>query len=167
MWVWQVALVLAIAFGCSYFLGQSVVIKETSMEPTVSSGDTVLINTASYFLGSPKRGDIIVFSTGDIGTDYQIKRVVGLPNETVQISNGQIIIDGETYVEKKGFAAIADAGLASDQVELSGDEYFVLGDNRNNSEDSRHADVGAVKRENIVGKLWLRIEPKERFGMVE
>lgn len=164
----QIAAVVALAFVCAYFFGQRVVISENSMEPTLESGDKVFMNTAVYKFSSPARGDIIAFRTSDnTAQSMIIKRVVALPGETIKISGGQIIIDGEIYTEDPQFAKINEPGLAENEITLDSDEYFVLGDNRNDSEDSRHVDVGLVKEEYIVGKLWLRYSPMSRFSFLD
>ena len=137
------------------------------MDPTLAAGDTLLVDRAAYKLGSPKRGDIIVFRTSDDPkASLHIKRVIGLPGETIQIRNGQILIDGETYVEKRDFPAITNPGIAEEPVYLGRGEYFVLGDNRNNSEDSRYGNIGAVQKKYIVGKAWFRISPLSEIGVL-
>ena len=167
MWILQIGAMVALAFVCAYFFGQRVVVTESSMEPTLASGDKVLINTAVYKLSSPKRGDLIAFRTGsDENQSLIIKRVIGLPEETIQIKDGQIIINGETYIEDPGFPAINNPGIAEEEITLGAGEYFVLGDNRNDSEDSRHIDIGPVKEEFIIGKLWLRYSPVKSFGLI-
>lgn len=167
-WVLQIAAVVAAAFVCAYLFGQRVVVTEGSMEPTLLAGDRVLMNVAAYKLSSPERGDLVVFRSGsDNNSGLQIKRIIGLPGETVQIKDGNILINGETYLEEKSFASINNPGIAQEPVRLESTEYFVLGDNRNNSEDSRHLDVGLIPEERIVGKLWLRYGPFDRFGFVE
>ena len=156
-WILEIAVAVALAFAFSYYFCQNIVVQEGSMEPTLSAGETVLIDTAAYKLGSPKRGDIIVFRTGeDEKTSLHIKRVVGLPGETIQIRDGQ-----------KDFPPITNPGLAEEPVTLSSSEYFVLGDNRNSSEDSRHVDVGNVEKKNIVGKLWMVTSPFDKFGLLK
>ena len=99
-------------------------------------------------------------------TSTHIKRIIGLPGETIQIKDGQILIDGETYQENGEFPGIENAGVAETKVALDSGEYFVLGDNRNNSEDSRYADMGNVKKRNIIGKVWFIASPWSRFGFV-
>ena len=166
-WIAAVAAAIALAYAYSFYFGQNIVVQEGSMDPTLSAGDTLLIDRAAYKLGSPKRGDIIVFRTSDDPkSSLHIKRVVGLPGETVQIQNGQILINGETYVEKRDFPAITNPGIAEEPVELGRGEYFVLGDNRNNSEDSRYADIGPIEKKRIVGKLWMVTAPFEKMGLL-
>ena len=168
VWAVQIAAAAALAFFCAFFFGQRVTIAENSMETTLCSGDKVLMNTLIYKISSPKRGDIIVFNTGDSENESLIiKRVIGLPGETIQIQDGQIIIDGQTYIENDEFPRINNPGIAEDPVTLDEGEYFVLGDNRNDSEDSRHLDIGPVDEKQIVGKLWLRYSPAGSFGIIK
>ncbi len=165
-WCAAAALMLVLAFLFANAFCRSVVINEGSMEPTLSAGQTCLINEAAYRLGRPKRGDIIVFRSGNgrYGEGIRIKRIVGLPGETVQISDGKILINGTA--EEDQFASIVDPGLASEPVTLDSDEYFVLGDNRNGSEDSRYDAVGNVAESDIIGKLWLRVRPFRQFSFL-
>ena len=137
------------------------------MEPTLVPGERVLMDSAWYRLSSPKRGDIIAFRTSeDKKASIHIKRVIALPGETEQIRDGQILINGEVYNEKDEFPAITNAGLASEPITVGKGQYFVLGDNRNNSEDSRHNGMGLVDSDRIVGKLWFTISPWKKIGFV-
>ena len=138
------------------------------MDVTLSGGDTVLLNELSYKLKDPARGDVISFRpNGSDSTHSYIKRIIGLPGETIQIKNGMIYINDELYLEKADYPAMTSAGLAEEPVTLGNAEYFVLGDNRNNSEDSRFADIGNVNLSDIEGKVWFVISPMSHFGFVK
>jgi signal peptidase I len=168
VWIFQIMLVWILAALVSIFFCQSIVIQEGSMEPTLMTGDRALINKVAYRTGDPVRGDIIVFKNSP--EDYaslHVKRIIGLPGETVQIRDGQIYIDGQIYRESNGFPEIANPGLAEDEITLKRGEYFVLGDNRNNSDDSRFGEVANVKKQNIVGKLWFITNWGDRFGLIK
>ena len=167
-WIFQVAVVLAVAAVVSIFFFQSIRMQESSMEPTLQTGETFFINKLAYKLTGPKRGDMIAFTKD--GKDHaaiHIKRVNGLPGETIQIQDGEVYIDGEKYKEKIEVDKMTNPGLADQGVTLKSDEYFVLGDNRNNSEDSRFAEVKKVKKKYIEGKLWFRIAPFGKIGFVK
>lgn len=138
------------------------------MKPVLSNGDVVLVNRIVYNAKRPKRGDIIVFKPkGNENSHYYIKRIVGMPGETVKILENEIYIDGEKLKEDYKTTDIGDVGVVSEEIELGEDEYFVLGDDRENSEDSRSADVGNVKRSYIYGKAWFVVSPKENFGFIK
>ncbi len=168
LWGFQIAVVILSAFVLVYFFGQARTNVGESMELTLADGDRVLLNTLSYRIGSPKRNDIIAFKPNGSTTSHtHIKRVIGLPGETVQIINGMIYIDGKVYLEKRDYPVMNDSGLASEPITLDVKEYFVLGDNRNNSEDSRYADIGLVNSDYVEGKVWLRIAPSDAFGLID
>jgi signal peptidase I len=138
------------------------------MEPTLSDGDNLIVDKITYRLREPKRFEIIVFPYQYTKNTYYIKRIIGLPGETVRIDEeGRIWINGEVLEENYGKEVIKDAGLASSEIVLGDDEYFVMGDNRNDSADSRFVSVGNIKRENIVGRAWLRIYPFNKFGILK
>lgn len=167
-WIFQilVALVFGILVGISLF--QSVTMQENSMEPTLQVGERFFVNRALYKVSSPKRDDIIVYKTsGSDDAALHIGRVIGLPGETVQLSNGNILINGEVYDENHDFPEISNAGVASSGISLESGEYFILGDNRNNSEDSRYGDIGNINKKYIVGKVWFIISPKDKFGFLK
>ena len=167
-WVFQIAVTLVFAAVVALMMFQTVTMQENSMEPTISVGDRFFVNKVVYKFSSPKRGDLIVFRTNaSDDAALHIRRVIGLPGETIQISDGRILIDGKEYQESEQFSEITNPGLASSTVTLESGEYFVLGDNRNNSEDSRYADIGNVKKRYIVGKLWFTCSPFSKFGFMK
>ena len=140
------------------------------MEPTLDSGDNLIVDKISYRFRAPERFDIIVFPWKYEESTYYIKRIIGLPGETVQIDeNGTIYINGEVLQESYGREVIKAeyVGLAAEPITLGEDEYFVMGDNRNNSTDSRSAMVGNIKREDIIGRAWVRIWPFSKFGILK
>ena len=167
-WIFEIAVALVFAALVGIFMFQSVTIQESAMEPTLSVGDRFFVNRVVYKFSSPKRGDLIVFKTsGSDDAALHISRVIGLPGETIQISDGKVLINGEVYEENGNFLDISNGGLAADSVSLESGEYFVLGDNRNNSEDSRYGDIGNINRKYIVGKLWFTISPREKTGFLK
>ena len=167
LWIFEILVVVLAAFVLVLFFGQIRTNTGQSMEVTLSDGDHVLIDTLSYRIGSPKRNDIIAFKPNGSDTSHTyIKRVIGLPGETIQIRDGMIYINSKVYLEKTDYPAITNPGLASEEIKLGVTEYFVLGDNRNNSEDSRYADVGLVDADYIEGRVWLRILPSDSFGRI-
>lgn len=140
----------------------------SSMEPTLSSGDNLFVDKISYRFRDPERFDIIVFPFRYKENTYYIKRIIGLPGETVQIDEeGNILIDGEVLNEGYGKEVIQNPGRAYEEITLGDDEYFVMGDNRNNSTDSRDPSVGNITRDEIVGRAWLRIWPFSKFGLIK
>ncbi len=130
-----------------------------SMEPTLKDGDILLVDKLSYRFSDPERYDIIVFSYRYQEGRYYTKRIIGLPGETVQIQDGTVLIDGQPLKDDITKGPIEKARRASDPIVLGEDEYFVLGDNRNFSSDSRDTDVGNVKRGDIIGRIWLKVWP--------
>lgn len=148
----------------AFVVGQKVV-DGPSMNDTLEDGDRMLVNKFSYRFFGLDRFDIVVFDYEyEADTDY-IKRVIGLPGETVRIDKeGNIYINDELLEENYGKEVIEDPGMAVDGITLGKNEYFVLGDNRNNSSDSRDADVGPVRKDQIFGHAWLRLKPN--FGLV-
>ena len=163
-WVVDIVLVVSFAWFIVYAFGTSVTVSGNSMQPVLKNGDVVLMNRLAYDFGSPDRMDLVVFSRG--GGENNIKRVIGLPGETVQIEGGVIYIDGAALEAEDGLGQVELAGLARDPVTLGNDEYFLLGDNRESSEDSRFSNVGNVKKEQIQGKAWVRISPVTAFGPI-
>ena len=167
VWTLKVAAVSLLAFVFVWFFGQQVSTVGDSMKPALQNGDVVLVNRVVYNATKPRRGDVIVFKPkGNENVHYYIKRVIGLPGETVEIKDKSIYIDGELLEEKYSTTELTDSGYLNKPVTLDEDEYFVLGDDRENSEDSRHAEVGNVKRMYIYGKAWFVISGKN-IGFVK
>ena len=168
IWVFEIVVTLIFAVLTSMMLFQSVTMQESSMEPTLAVGSQYFVNKLAYKTSSPKRGDIIVFRTnGSDDAALHVRRVIGLPGETIQIVNGRILINGEAYKEGKDFPSINNPGMAANAITLEAGEYFVLGDNRNNREDSRYADIGKVNKKYITGKLWFQISPRKEIGLLD
>lgn len=166
-WVFEIAVVCLFAFVAVWYFGQRVSTVGDSMSPVLRNGDVVLVNRIVYNATTPKRGDVIVFKPkGNENDHYYIKRIVGLPGETIEIIENRVYIDGKRLEEDYETTNIDDVGVVDEKLKLAGDEYFVLGDNREQSEDSRDADVGNVKREYIYGKAWFVITPGDEFGFV-
>ncbi len=164
--VWVGAVVL-LAWLLITFVAQRTDVNGTSMVPTLEDGDQLICDKISYRFRDPERFDIIIFPYQYQKNTYFIKRVIGLPGETVRIDyDGNIYINGEILNEKYGLEKMAYPGIAEQEITLGDDEYFVLGDNRNVSEDSRYPDVGLIKRKDIIGRAWLRIYPFSKFGLI-
>lgn len=156
---------LLLALLITQYIAHHTSVEGSSMETTLYDGDQLIVENISYYLHEPERFDVIVFPNKE-GVNY-IKRIVGLPGEKIQIINGAIYINGKQLEESFGNEVMEDAGLASEEIVLGKQEYFVLGDNRNGSIDSRKSEVGTVKRDQIKGKAWLRFYPFSRFGNIE
>ncbi len=163
-------IVLCLTYLVIAFVGQRTEVNGASMEPTLSDEDNLIVDKITYRFHDPERFDIIVFPYKFKEKTYFIKRIIGLPGETVQIdAEGNIYIDGEILKESYGREVISadHIGLAGEPITLGEDEYFVMGDNRNNSTDSRVAQVGNIKRDDIIGRAWLRIWPFDKFGILK
>lgn len=162
-----VGVVLAITFLIITFVGQRTHVSGESMENTLDDGDQLIVDKLTYRFHDPERFDIIVFPFRYKDNTYYIKRIIGLPGETVQIVDGEIYINGEVLEESYGREVMQDAGLAAEPITLGDDEYFVLGDNRNYSSDSRDPSVALIHRKEIIGRAWLRIWPLNSFGILK
>lgn len=158
-----------LAFVIVYSVGMRTSVIGDSMETTLYNGQEILVNRVLYRLSTPKRGDVIVFlPNGNQNSHFYVKRVVGLPGETVQIKDGSVYIDGVFLEESEEFDRMIDAGIAENELTLAIDEFFVLGDNRNSSEDSRSGNIGGVKKDNIIGKAWFHMRAgDEGMGLIE
>ena len=160
--------VLVATFLVVTYVGQRTKVSGSSMEPMLSDGDNLIIDKISYRFEDPQRYDIIVFPFQYAGRPYYIKRIIGLPGETVYIDDdGNIYINDVLLEEPYGKDTITDPGRAYEPITLGDDEYFVMGDNRNNSSDSRDPVVGNIHRDDLVGKAWMRIWPFDEIGMIK
>jgi len=162
------AVIIAAVLLIHNFVGQQIEVSGSSMEATLHNDDHLILEKISYETGQPKRYDIVVFQPyAEEKNTFYIKRIIGMPGETVQIKGSDIYINGEILQENYGNALIEEAGIAAEPIKLSDDEYFVLGDNRNNSKDSRNPIVGVVHRKSILGRAWVRIWPLNDFGVLK
>lgn len=149
------------------FVGQRTKVDGHSMEPTLSDGDNLIVDKLSYRFRDPERYDIIVFPYQHAENTYYIKRIIGLPGETVQVIDGYMYINGKKLDEHYGAEVMEDPGIAAEPIKLGDDEYFVLGDNRNHSSDSRVESVGVLTRDMLIGRAWVRIYPFNKIGVIK
>ena len=162
-----IGVVLGVTFLIITFVGQRTHVSGESMENTLDNGDQLIVDKITYRFQDPERFDIIVFPFHYKENTYYIKRIIGLPGETVQIADGTIYINGQVLEESYGREVMQDPGIAAEPITLGEDEYFVLGDNRNQSSDSRDPSVGLIHRDEIIGRAWLRIWPLNSFGILK
>ncbi len=164
--VWLLT-VAALSWFLVTFVAQRTDVNGSSMYPTLEDGDQLIADKLSYRFRDPERFDIVIFPYRYAAKTYFIKRIIGLPGETVRIDEqGNIYINGEVLEEDYGYETIEYAGLAAEEIQLGDDEYFVLGDNRNVSEDSRYPDVGNIRRSDLIGRAFVRIYPFDKFGLL-
>lgn len=161
------AVILILIVGISYAQG-TVSVTGSSMYPALQPSDRALSEPVSYLVREPARGDIVQFSTGAGNGRALVRRIVGLPGETVQIIGGKVCINGAPLDESAYVSGeIQYAGTASMPHTLSQDAYFVMADNRSSSFDSRDPTVGDIHKSDINGRLWLRYAPFRRLGLLE
>lgn len=161
-WIGEIIIAVLLAFLVIRFMGQTLTVRGESLEKTFYDGDVVLVNKLTYRIQEPKKYDMIVFRTDNNEENhYFIKRIVAVPGDTVLIEEGVLKVNGEELSAFPAFSEIKNPGLASEEITLAEDEYFVMGDNCNNSEDSRVASVGNIKRENMIGKVQLKLYHKK------
>jgi signal peptidase I len=159
IWLIELFAVCLLAFILVFYFGKKISVVGDSMEPQLKEGETAFVNRMSYLLSGPKRGDVVVFCpNGNKNSHYYIKRVAALPGETVQIVDGTLVVTDEdgnrVSNEKMQYTDLEYAGVAEEPITLGDEEYFVIGDNYDFSEDSRNADIGNVSRQDIEGKVW-------------
>ncbi len=168
IWIVQIVVVCVIAFGCVWYFGFKISVIGDSMKPQLNNGDITLLNRLVYDIRNPKRGEVIAFKpNGNESSHYYMKRVIGLPGEKIEYQNGNILIDGEILEEEYVTTEIIEIGLLEEPIFLGSGEFFVLGDDRQNSDDSRTANIGNVERAEIAGKVWFVVSPMNNFGFVK
>lgn len=165
-WVMYLAIVLCATYLIVTFVGQRTKVSGDSMLPTLHDGDNLIVDKITYVFRDPERYEVIVFPYRRMEDTFYIKRIIGLPGETVQIIDGYVYINGKKLNENYGREVMIDAGIAAQPITLGKDEYFVLGDNRNHSSDSRNSGVGLIHEDEIIGRALLRIWPLNRFGVI-
>lgn len=158
---WGIVMTL-IAFVFVYCFGIRTSVIGVSMEPELYNGQEVFINRFIYFLSKPKSADVIVFlPNGNENAHYYVKRVVAVPGDSVVIADGVLYVNDHIYDDSLIGDKIEDPGIAENLLTLGEDEYFVIGDNINDSEDSRSSNIGVVKKEFIIGKVWFHLDSEE------
>jgi signal peptidase I len=158
---WIIVSLLAVfaAFVVVTSFGMQVKVIGDSMEPTIYNGQGVLVNRLVYKIFGPKNGDVVVFlPNGNSNSHYYVKRVVACPGDKVQIIDGDLYVNGALAEEDSDiYDKMEDSGIAANELKLGSGEYFLLGDNRNSSEDSRSANIGVVTTKMMVGRAWFRL----------
>ena len=166
-WIFGIALSVFLAGVIVIFLGRSARVVGMSMEPTLENGQQIYIDRFTYILSSPKAGDVVAFlPNGNENSPYYIKRVVAGPGDKVRIADGTLYVNGQQsiWVTER----VLDAGIAENELILGSGEYFCIGDNPNNSEDSRSANIGPVDEDDIVGKAWFHLKSStEGMGFIK
>lgn len=160
IWVAQIAAVIFLAYIIIFYAVEKTNVIGNSMDKGLMDQDAIIVDKFTYHFNKPERYDIIIFKqNGREHSYYNVKRIVGLPGERIQIKQDGIYINGELTEDIVDAEAMLNYGLAKEELVLEDNEYFVLGDNRNNSEDSRFASIGNVRREEIIGRAFLRLSP--------
>lgn len=150
------------------FFGHRVSNAGDAMSPNIENGEVVLVDRLVVDMKAPARGTVVAFRpNGNREVHLSIRRIVGLPGETVQIKDGSVYINGKEQKKHIYASDIQDAGIAAEEIKLGKDEFFVLGDNTQAGEDSRSKNIGVVKRDEIYGKVWFNISSGDHFGFVK
>ena len=166
IWIAEILAVIALAFLVTLGYGKRISYSGESMAPAVVENGSVLVDRVAYHIRSPKKGDVVAFTPkGNTSANDNVKRIVAVPGDTVQIKSGRLYVNGTATNLKQTGLSIKDAGRAETEITLGDDEYFVLGDNVNNSEDSRYESIGNVTRKEMIGKVWFCLSLKG-FGPV-
>ncbi len=159
---------IVLGYGVVEFCVQTVIMTGPSMQTVISDGDELVLNKIGYKVGKIKRFDVVAIKK--IGSEddyYDIKRVIGIPGDSLSVVAGRLVINGKQTSENYSFSFINSAGVLSDTIKLGDEEYFCIGDNTSNSEDSRFVNYGKVQKSEIKGKVIYRLFPKERRGKIK
>ena len=166
----QMVVVIVTAWFIVFSFGTPVINNGQSMQPLLEADDTVAVDRVMYRFSDVRRFDVVAFYMTQADQESgraSIKRVIGLPGETIQIVDGHVLINGEQIECEEGWLEADMAGTASSPVELGDDEYFVLGDNKSASEDSRFTSVGNVRKDQILGRVWAKVRPFTHARLIE
>lgn len=167
-YILYILVIIGLTWMIVTFVGQRTRVSGQSMETTLQDGDNLIVDKISYRFHDPSRYDIIVFPYKYEENTFYIKRIIGLPGETVQVKDGYTCINGKKLTSDiYGREVMDEPGIAEEPIKLGSDEYFVLGDNRNHSQDSRDPYVGVLKRSDLLGRAFIRIYPLNKFGVIK
>lgn len=167
-YILYILVIIGLTWMIVTFVGQRTRVSGQSMETTLQDGDNLIVDKISYRFHDPSRYDIIVFPYKYEENTFYIKRIIGLPGETVQVKDGYTYINGKKLTSDiYGREVMDEPGIAEEPIKLGADEYFVLGDNRNHSQDSRDPYVGVLKRSDLMGRAFVRIYPLNKFGVIK
>lgn len=163
----ETALIIFAAYAVVFFFGDCIFAIGDSMSPEIEEEDPLLLNKFDYIFRNPRAGDVVAFKIGGRKeASVSVKRIIGVPGDSVFINGGKVFVNGEIYEESESIPVISDPGRAMDEITLKDNEYFVLGDNRNHSTDSRFTSVGNVSGDYLLGRVWFNLK-KDRIGLVE
>lgn len=167
-WLLYIAIVIGATYLIVTFVGQRTRVSGDSMESSLHNGDNLIVDKLSYHFREPERYEVVVFPYKYQENTFYIKRIIGLPGETIQIKDGKVYINNKVLGETYGLEEIESGreGIAIDPITLGPDEYFVLGDNRNHSSDSREQSVGVLTKDDLIGRAWIRIWPLDSIGVI-
>lgn len=165
-WTLAITAAVVISLFVRQFIFTTAVVSGPSMAPTLNNGDRVIINRITIRLESPSHGDIVAFPYPANPQDKHIKRVIGIQGDYIEAHDNRLFINGELFLDDFSLEGVFLSGDMSFPFTVGADEYFVLGDNRSNSKDSRFASVGLIQREDMIGRAWLRFIPLNSIGVV-
>ena len=167
-YILYILVIIGLTWMIVTFVGQRTRVSGQSMETTLQDGDNLIVDKISYRFHDPSRYDIIVFPYKYEENTFYIKRIIGLPGEIVQVKDGYTYINGKKLTSDiYGREVLDEPGIAEEPIKLGSDEYFVLGDNRNHSQDSRDPYVGVLKRSDLLGRAFIRIYPLNKLGVIK